>query len=701
MKLLPAFSVLLATSTVAGSEVLRRGFGRDGDNEGNGNNNCPEYCDLYAQAIEACPYSVAQVAPDLQAEAALLESKGTCIGECVKSTFSKKDTSMLLHSFTSDSLQCRMKHARMAIKEGSLTNTLHCAHATLTSTGRCNEDASSQALKQQLDLGSYIFYNPAYWLGSSSPFAANPIQAVVLAVNYLIATRGRLYIDYPSDFEDKSGIDCSNTDLRYRSADGTCNSVGNPTMGSVGTSFTRNLDESLPHKNGYADVEQVAAILMRDADADGDEVAPFNQLTTAWIQFMTHDWFQHDKDEKPSLSMKNKVTHWWDASQIYGSTEDEVNALRTDGGKIHLDDNDEIDYIDANTPITGFRENWWAGLHVFHTIFAKEHNHLVDVLSSQYPGMSSDELYGTARNIIALILAKIHTLEWTPTLLDNEVSTIGLNINWYGLQAVVENFFQGNPVPPDIQGIVNSLKVPSVFNGEFPTDLTLFNTPFFMTEEFVSVYRMHPLLPDEIDVEGGTQSLNDIAFTDARTLVSDGAKTTEILLGSFLSTPARTLSLKNYPRELYDLDVGNGVTINLAEIDITRDRERGLPRYNDARRQLLLPPLESIEDLTDDAEERALLKSVYTDIEQVDFMVGCIVDKERPEGFAFGVVPYYIFLVMASRRLLSDRFFQEGLTVDNYTEVGIQYVVGTTFRDILLRHFPDLDDEIPQNPFGM
>lgn len=378
-----------------------------------------------------------------------------------------------------------------------------------------------------------------------------------------------------------------------------------------------------------------------------------------------------------------------------------MNALRIEGGKLHLDDNDEIDYIDSNTPITGFGSNWWAGLHIFHTVFTREHNHLVDVLSAAYPEMSSDELYGTARNTIAAILAKIHTLEWTPTLLDNEISTIGLNINWYGLQTVVENFFQGNPVPPDIQAVVDSLQVPHVVNGEFPTEMTLFDTPFFMTEEFVSVYRMHPLLPDEIEVEGGTLTLNDIAFTDARTLVSDEAKTTETLLESFISTPARTLSLKNYPRELYNLDVGDGNVINLAEIDIIRDRERDIPRYNDARRQLLLPALESIDDLTDDEEERQLLKSVYSDIEQVDFMVGCLADKERPEGFAFGVVPYFIFLVMASRRLLSDRFFQEGLTVENYTGVGFQYVVETNFRDILLRHFPDLDSEIPSNPFDM
>lgn len=668
----------------------------------NGRDSCPSYCDLYADAIEACPYPVTDYVP----EASKLRSKRGCVKECSKAKFSKSAKSAKLdldssfESFASDTLQCRMYHARMAIKEGALTNSLHCAHATITAPGRCNEDEESVINKQELELGRYIFFNPSIGLSAENPFGVSEVQALLLSISFLIALRGRLYIAYPSQSQNKYDIDCTRTDLRYRSADGTCNSITQPSMGAVGTSFTRNLHKSLPHKNGEADISQVVNMLKRDVNADGDQIAPFNQLTTAWIQFMTHDWFQHDKDEEQGTNMKNEVTHWWDASQIYGSSKDEINALRVEGGKLHLDENNEIDYMDYNKPVTGFGENWWAGLHIFHTIFVREHNYLVDVLSESYPTMSSDELFGTTRNIIAIILAKIHTLEWTPTLLDNEVSTVALNINWFGIQAVLDNFFGDNPVPDDVQDIVDDLKVPAVLNGEFPTDLTLFNTPFFMTEEFVAVYRMHPLLPDEIEVEEETVTLQDMTFNDARTLVSNNENTTETLLRSFTSTPARALSLKNYPASLYDLEIGNGNVINLAEIDVSRDRERGLPRYNDARRQLLLPPLESIDDLTEEDEERQLLKEVYTDIEQVDFLVGCLVDKERPQGFAFGIVPYYIFVVMASRRLLSDRFFQEGLTVENYTGIGIQYIVGTSFRDILMRQFPDISDDIPDNPFS-
>lgn len=194
--------------------------------------------------------------------------------------------------------------------------------------------------------------------------------------------------------------------------------------------------------------------------------------------------------------------------------------------------------------------------------------------------MSDDELFGTARNIISAILAKIHTLEWTPTLLDNKVSDMVLDINWYGLRTAIHAFFQGKNVPDEVDELVDDMKVPSVFNSEYSTNQTLYNTPFYMTEEFVAVYRMHNLLPDEMKHEEKVLTLQEMAFVDARNLVSNRSKTTKSLLGSFVRCPAQLLSLRNYPKSLYDLRIGNGDVINLAEIDLSRDRDRGIPRYN-------------------------------------------------------------------------------------------------------------------------
>jgi hypothetical protein len=238
--------------------------------------------------------------------------------------------------------------------------------------------------------------------------------------------------------------------------------------------------------------------------------------------------------------------------------------------------------------------------------------------------------------------------------------------------------------------------VPYAGNTEAGTELTLYNTTFQMIEEFVAVYRMHPLLPDALQVGETTFSLRELTFTNPRNLVPND--TTEKFLRAFGEQPALTLSLQNYPRELYDL-VTPGGTVNLAEIDLIRDRERGLPRYNDMRRLLLLKPHKSIDDLTNDKQERAALKSVYTDIEQVELMVGSLVDQDRPAGFAFGIIAFHIFLVFASRRILSDRFYMENFNPDLYTEWGYNHVQTETLRTVLVRHFPDLEDEMPDNPF--
>ncbi len=74
----------------------------------------------------------------------------------------------------------------------------------------------------------------------------------------------------------------------------------------------------------------------------------------------------------------------------------------------------------------------------------REHNnYIVDSLGVAYPEMSNDDKYGTARNCVFIILAKIHTFEWTLTLLDNSVSTLGLHSNWYGFKNAVVDFLLG------------------------------------------------------------------------------------------------------------------------------------------------------------------------------------------------------------------------------------------------------------------
>ena len=97
-------------------------------------------------------------------------------------------------------------------------------------------------------------------------------------------------------------------------------------------------------------------------------------------------------------------------------------------------------------------------------------------------------------------------------------------------------------------------------------------------------------------------------------------------------------------------------TIDLATIDILRDRERGIPRYNEFRRLTNLPPVESFEKLTPDMEHSSLLRELYDDdIEKLDLLIGCLAEEPRPDGHGFGETTSNLFVLMASRRLQTDR----------------------------------------------
>ena len=85
-------------------------------------------------------------------------------------------------------------------------------------------------------------------------------------------------------------------------------------------------------------------------------------------------------------------------------------------------------------------------------------------------------------------------------------------------------------------------------------------------------------------------------------------------------------------------------TIDLATIEILRDRERGIPRYNDFRRLTNLRPVESFEKLAPNRKHSNLLKEIYKDIEKLDLLIGCLAEQPRPDGFVFGETAFNIFL---------------------------------------------------------
>ena len=85
---------------------------------------------------------------------------------------------------------------------------------------------------------------------------------------------------------------------------------------------------------------------------------------------------------------------------------------------------------------------------------------------------------------------------------------------------------------------------------------------------------------------------------------------------------------------------------------------------------------------------RSRFEEVYNnDLEKVDLMTGLYAEP-LPEGFGFSETAFRIFILMASRRLKSDRFFTDDYRPEVYTEFGLDYIKKNSMLTVLQRHYP-------------
>jgi hypothetical protein len=146
--------------------------------------------------------------------------------------------------------------------------------------------------------------------------------------------------------------------------------------------------------------------------------------------------------------------------------------------------------------------------------------------------------------------------------------------------------------------------------------------------------------------------------------------------------------MHNFPKFLQNLENDKGEKFDLGTIDILRDRERGVPRYNRFRRLFHKQPVKSFDEISDNPQWVDEIRRVYdNDLEKVDLMVGLMAEP-LPSGFGFSETALRVFILMASRRLKSDRFLSQDYRPEVYTKEGIDWVENTTMLDVLTRHFP-------------
>jgi hypothetical protein len=511
----------------------------------------------------------------------------------------------------------------------------------------------------------------------------------------------------------------------------------------------------------------------------------------------------------------NNVTAWWDASQLYGHDERSRRRVKRDPADparlLMLAERGEVQgYLPlfaAGDPIapqwsgqeaSAFPDNWSIGMSFYHHVFAREHNAFVAAFRAQaaatpeadaglrhparpdavirYREVSADELFEMARLVVAAMIAKIHTIEWTPQLLYGEPLFLGMNANWGGLfaeQSLVANalekivvnnfgrsedakratqwysalasgpgifglgnrvygddpvFARADPGRPDKGGDRWSLANPDHVNG----GINHFGSPFNFPEEFVSVYRLHSLVPDLIElrdwrapnaIRAKVPVINTFRARAAPAMREQGLANWALSMGR---QRLGLLTLQNQPQFLQNLALARAPAgigkVDVMALDLIRDRERGVPRFNEFRRQYGLRQMTSFDDFIDrrlpegspERQEQqrlvGLLREVYgqhrcdaskpitraqrnpddsvindclgrpdgslvDNVEDVDNVVGWLSEFARPHGFAISETQFQVFILNASRRLFSDRFFTSSFRPEFYGQLGVRWVM--------------------------
>ncbi|KAI9330934.1 heme peroxidase, partial [Obelidium mucronatum] len=443
----------------------------------------------------------------------------------------------------------------------------------------------------------------------------------------------------------------------------------------------------------------------------------------------------------------NRIDHFLNGSQIYGNNKTEAAAImdpatgkmRLQNGYLPIDPATDMEQI-------GFKKNIWFGLALIHYVMVLEHNAIVDKFATLYPEWTPDQtmssaegsklsvtgrlklpclmfymergnpptqritsqshithctashsktnipyiqfnkLYNHARLIISALIAKIQGIEWTPAIIQNKVGIFSQFHMFYG--------FLGQSLR---RRIGTQRWLGNFINGILGGKLDYRGVKYASTEEFAAIYRLHSLIPDEFQLRNIKNDHVLANYKIANTLFEGSHKVNthqdkENLIYSMGVNLPGALVLNNFPTFLRNIrDQGQDPSlpnIDLASVDIIRDRERGVPRYNAFRRGFLLKPIKLWSDLTTDPATIAKLTQVYgDDVEALDLLVGTLAEEKLP-GFVFGETTYSVFVAQTQRRIECDRFLTVDFRKEVYTQEGLDWVEYTSFATILRRHFP-------------
>jgi hypothetical protein len=537
----------------------------------------------------------------------------------------------------------------------------------------------------------------------------------------------------PADAKTATTAAPTRDQLRFRSTDGSWNNLAHPEIGRAGTPLGRYLPAvAATPQDVYREpsVLKVSERLMKQkqfipaATSNGT----ISALAFAWVNFFVHDFYARGTEfsraaiaqyklpvgngsfvymsklpeypEGKAGSHRSGATHWFDGSQVYGSDEAWAQQLRTRtdngtaGAKLRVCDDGLLPkYRPGQGPkgggpldlfcgpggkggpavfLTGDspRSSLHIGLLLFHHLWVHEHNYLVDQLAARYPAMTNEELYRTARLIVAAEIAKVHTVEWTAQMTSDPVSAEFVRRIW--------DTRVGDPKSyrPD--------------------------RAFAVSEEFLASYVLHEIVPPQFSiVDSAGREVERLGFVQDLFGLGGQQKLEQYgparLFDSFGRNPMGLIYPFNVSEQFrrfrgFEPLVGthppdDAGYLDLAAIPLARERDARVPKYNDVREAVNEQRLQSIDEISSDPEVVAALKELYKSVDDIEYGVGFKAES-RPSSWGLTTTQVATFLPVVVYRLLADRFYTKDYRPEIYTQYGIDRLRTVKLYDIIKQHFP-------------
>ncbi|MGE0411573.1 MAG: peroxidase family protein [Verrucomicrobiales bacterium] len=498
----------------------------------------------------------------------------------------------------------------------------------------------------------------------------------------------------------------------FRTIDGTGNNLNNPDWGSADSPFLRltTVDYGDGKETPSGAGRPGARVISNEVCVQEQPRPNLRQATDfvwQWGQFLDHDidltptadppepfdipvpagdlFFDPQGTGKRTIPLnrsyydyldgirqqKNEITAYIDASNVYGSDLARVNELRAnDGsGRLKTSPGDLLPFnVNAfpNAPVAedasfflagDFRANEQVGLTAMHTLFVREHNYWAGVIAKANPGLSDDQIFESARVLVAAEIQSITYREFLPVLL--------------GPRALPR--YQG--YRPEVNaGIANVFATASYRFGHSMLSETLLRLDRTGRE-----------------IKEGHLELAK-AFFNPKAILDQGG--IDPILRGLAAQPAQEIDtwLVDAVRNFLFGPPGAG-GFDLASLNIQRGRDHGLASHARVRLDYGLRPVKKFSDITPDRKLQRKLESVYGSVDAIDAWVGGLAEPHARDALV-GETILTVLREQFIRLRDGDRFWYQ-----NYLDRNLQQLIEDQTLARIIRRNTTIRGEIADNVF--